>query len=41
MKFFQRQSELQKQDFINLIDGSTKCAVLRGHLFEDKMKLLL
>lgn len=32
MKYFQRKSELQKQDFINLIDGSAKCAVLRGHL---------
>jgi hypothetical protein len=41
MKYFQRQSELKKQDFINLIDGSAKCAVLRGHLYEDEMKQML
>ena len=38
LKYFRQQlSELQKQDFIKLIDGSSMCAVLRAHLSEDTM----
>jgi len=41
IKYFRLQLLLTQQEFIRLIDGTSKCAVLRGHLFEDAVHQML
>jgi len=41
LKYYHRQLELTKQEFITLIDGTPQCGVLKGYLFEDEMHQML